>query len=299
MKVVLGLLEIGFAFKFLSNADLVLQLGLLKRELFIAIWIAVALCIAVYLYGGLRFPHDSKLERMSVGRWSLGTVFLVLAIYMMPGMWGAPLNLISGFPPPMFYAESSGSVGAGGHGAGQAASGHVEARFRDYEEGLAAAKAEGKPMILDFTGWACVNCRKMEEQVWPHPEVVKYLTEEAVLVSLYVDERKALPEAEQAAPVCHHRDRRGRCPGLRGSQRCRCVARRRGCPPSAGWRRTGGTRPAGRRSPTPTRRRQLTGCGRVFEERDHALQLDLLQHLDAEARCKLEATQPHQPAWVR
>lgn len=198
VKVVLGLLEIGFAFKFLSNADLVLQLGLLKRELFIAIWIAVALCIAIYLYGGLRFPHDSKLERMSVGRWSLGTVFLVLAIYMMPGMWGAPLNLISGFPPPLFYAESSGSVSAGGHGAGgPSASGHVEARFRDYEEGLAAAKAEGKPMILDFTGWACVNCRKMEEQVWPHPEVVKYLTEEAVLVSLYVDERKALPESEQ------------------------------------------------------------------------------------------------------
>ena len=198
VKVVLGLLEIGFAFKFLSNADLVLQLGLLKRELFIAIWIAVALCIAVYLYGGLRFPHDSKLERMSVGRWGLGTVFLVLAIYMMPGMWGAPLNLISGFPPPMFYAESSGGISAGGHGSGEhSTSGHVEARFRDYDEGLAAAQAEGKPMILDFTGWACVNCRKMEEQVWPHPEVVKYLTEETVLVSLYVDERKALPESEQ------------------------------------------------------------------------------------------------------
>ncbi len=199
VKVVLGLLEIGFAFKFLSNADLVLQLGLLKRELFIAIWIAVALCIAVYLYGGLRFPHDSKLERMSVGRWSLGTVFLILAIYMLPGMWGAPLNLISGFPPPLFYAESSGSVGGGhgGSGDGHTASGHVEARYRDYDEGLAAARAEGKPMILDFTGWACVNCRKMEEQVWPHPDVVRYLTEEAVLVSLYVDERKALPESEQ------------------------------------------------------------------------------------------------------
>ncbi len=196
VKVVLGLLEIGFAFKFLSNADLVLQLGLLKRELFIAIWIAVALCIAIYLYGGLRFPHDSKLERMSVGRWGLGTAFLALAIYMMPGMWGAPLNLISGFPPPMFYAESSGGLG-GSSGGDHGTSGHVEARFRDYEQGLAAAKAEGKPLILDFTGWACVNCRKMEEQVWPNPEVVRYLTEEAVLVSLYVDERKALPEEEQ------------------------------------------------------------------------------------------------------
>lgn len=214
VKVVLGLLEIGFAFKFLSNADLVLQLGLLKRELFIAIWIAVALCIAIYLYGGLRFPHDSKLERMSVGRWSLGTVFLVLAIYMMPGMWGAPLNLISGFPPPMFYSEASGSVGTGAHGAGgQASSGHVEARFRDYDEGLAAAKAEGKPMILDFTGWACVNCRKMEEQVWPNSEVVKYLTEEAVLVSLYVDERKALPEAEQRVEQFGGKDFRVRTVG--------------------------------------------------------------------------------------
>ena len=196
VKVVLGLLEIGFAFKFLSNADLVLQLGLLKRELFIAIWIALALCIAVYLYGGLRFPHDSKFERMSVGRWGLGTAFLALAIYMMPGMWGAPLNLISGFPPPMFYAESSGGIG-GTAGGDHGASGHVEARFRDYDEGLAAAIAEGKPMILDFTGWACVNCRKMEEQVWPNAEVVRYLTEETVLVSLYVDERKALPEDEQ------------------------------------------------------------------------------------------------------
>ena len=197
-KVVLGLLEIGFAFKFLSNADLVLQLGLLKRELFIAIWIAVALCIAIYLYGGLRFPHDSKLERMSVGRWGLGTVFLVLAIYMMPGLWGAPLKIIAGFPPPLFYSESSSAVG-GAHGGSSDghASGHIEARFRDYEEGLAAARAEGKPMILDFTGWACVNCRKMEEQVWPNATVAEYLTEKTVLVSLYVDERKALPEDEQ------------------------------------------------------------------------------------------------------
>ena len=214
VKVVLGLLEIMLAFKFLSNADLVLQLGWLKRELFIAIWIAFALCIAIYLYGGLRFPHDSKLERMSVGRWSIGTVFLIFAIYMLPGMWGAPLKLIAGFPPPLFYAESAGSVNAGGHAAGgHTASGHVEARYRDYEEGLAAARAEGKPMILDFTGWACVNCRKMEEQVWPHPDVVRYLTEEAVLVSLYVDERKALPEAEQRVEQFGGKDFRVRTVG--------------------------------------------------------------------------------------
>lgn len=195
VKVVLGLLEIGFAFKFLSNADLVLQLGLLQRELFIAIWVVVALCIAFYLFGWILFPHDSKTERIGVFRFSVGMVFFTLGVYLMPGMWGAPVNLISGFPPPMFYSEWKGGGGHGG-GAGESG-GHVEARFTDYEEGLAAAKAEGKPVVLDFTGWACVNCRKMEEQVWPDPAVVDLLTNEVVLVSLYVDERKDLPESEQ------------------------------------------------------------------------------------------------------
>ena len=192
VKVVLGLLEIGFAFKFLSNADLVLQLGLLQRELFIAIWIAVSLTIAFYLFGWFTLPHDSKVERIGVFRFSLGMVFMMLGIYLVPGMWGAPVNLISGFPPPTFYSEWN-QVGHGGEG-GQG--GHVEARFDDYEEGLAVARAEGKPMLLDFTGWACVNCRKMEEQVWSDPEVARILTEDVVLVSLYVDDRKALPEAE-------------------------------------------------------------------------------------------------------
>lgn len=193
VKVVLGLLEIGFAFKFLSNADLVLQLGLLHRELFIAIWIAVSLAIAFYLFGWFTLPHDSKLERIGVFRFSLGLVFMMFAIYLTPGMWGAPVNLISGFPPPTFYSEwnhGGGSGESGGH------SGHVEARFDDYEEGLAAAQAEGKPMLLDFTGWACVNCRKMEEQVWSDAEVASKLTEDVVLVSLYVDDRTALPEDE-------------------------------------------------------------------------------------------------------
>jgi thiol:disulfide interchange protein DsbD len=193
VKVVLGLLEIGFAFKFLSNADLVLQLGLLQRELFIAIWIAVSLAIAFYLFGWFTLPHDSKLERIGVFRFSLGLVFMMLAIYLTPGMWGAPVKLISGFPPPTFYSEWNHGGGAGesgGHG------GHVEARFDDYEEGLAAAQAEGKPMLLDFTGWACVNCRKMEEQVWSDTEVAAKLTEDVVLVSLYVDDRTALPKDE-------------------------------------------------------------------------------------------------------
>ena len=165
VKVVLGLVEIGFAFKFLSNADLVLQLGLLPRELFIAIWVAVSLAIAFYLFGWFTLPHDSKVERLGVFRFSTGLVFMMFAVYLVPGMWGAPVNLISGFPPPMFYSEWQGGGGSaeGGH------AGHVEARFDDYDEGLAAARAEGKPMLLDFTGWACVNCRKMEEQVWSNP----------------------------------------------------------------------------------------------------------------------------------
>lgn len=193
VKVVLGLLEIGFAFKFLSNADLVLQLGLLERELFIAIWVVIAMCIAFYLFGWILFPHDSKTERIGVFRFSIGMLFFTLGVYLLPGMWGAPVNLISGFPPPMFYSEWSG----GSHGESESG-GHIEAQFTDYAEGLAAAKAEGKPILLDFTGWACVNCRKMEEQVWPNAEVADMLRNDVVLVSLYVDERRDLPESEQS-----------------------------------------------------------------------------------------------------
>lgn len=197
VKVVLGLVEIGFAFKFLSNADLVLQLGLLQRELFIAIWVAVCLAIAIYLFGWITLPHDSKTERIGVFRFSTGLVFLTLSIYLLPGIWGAPVNLISGFPPPAFYSEWSG----GNHGSTSDSSdghtgGHVEALYRDYDEGIEAAIAEGKPMLLDFTGWACVNCRKMEEQVWTDSRVAKILTEDVVLVSLYVDDRTELPEDE-------------------------------------------------------------------------------------------------------
>ena len=195
VKLVLVLLEIGFAFKFLSNADLVLQLGLLQRELFIAIWIAVALAIAFYLFGWLTFPHDSRVERLGVGRFGMGLAFFVFGLYLIPGLWGAPVHLISGFPPPATYAEWH----YGGGGEQGASGGHVEARFTDYEAGLEAARAEGKPVLLDFTGWACVNCRKMEEQVWPDATVAKMLTEDVVLVSLYVDERKELPAEEQTS----------------------------------------------------------------------------------------------------
>ena len=196
VKVFLGLLEIGFAFKFLSNADLVLQLGLLKRELFIAIWVMISLTIALYMFGAIRFPHDSKLERMSVGRWSVGGLALTFAIYLFPGVWGAPVQLIAGFPPPAFYSEM-GAGHAGGPGQSGGASSHiVQAHYHDYEEALAAGREQNKPVLLDFTGWACVNCRKMEEQVWTDPTVADMLTTDVILVSLYVDERTKLDPAD-------------------------------------------------------------------------------------------------------
>lgn len=185
VKVVLGLLEIGFAFKFLSNADLVWQAGLLKRELFIAIWVAVSALIAIYLFGGLRFPHDSKDQKMSVPRFLFGLVFAVLTIYMIPGLTGSKVNLISGFPPPMTYAENKPAHGA-----------HVEAKYQDLDEAMEVAKLENKPVLIDFTGWACVNCRKMEETIWPVDEVAAILNDKVILVSLYVDDRNLLPEEE-------------------------------------------------------------------------------------------------------
>jgi thiol:disulfide interchange protein DsbD len=193
VKVVLGLLEIGFAFKFLSNADLVWQLGLLKREMFIAIWIAISGSITLYLFNFIRFPHDSVLDRIGVPRFMMGLLFFILTIYMVPGMTGAPLKLISGFPPPIFYSEAAQTFGGD-----ETKSGHiVEAEYTDYYVALEVARKEKKPLLVDFTGWACVNCRKMEESVWTQPEISKILSNDVILVSLYVDERKALPKDEQ------------------------------------------------------------------------------------------------------
>lgn len=211
VKVVLGFLELGLALKFLSNADLVVQAGILTRELFIALWIAIAAGLTLYLFGAIRLPHDSKMEKMSVGRMLFGIVTLTFTLYLIPGLWGAPLKLISGFPPPMFYSESPQGVGKGGTmiaaagvtGGTHSPSGnhatcpHNLNCFHDYEEGLAYAKEVGKPVMLDFTGWACVNCRKMEEQVWAENPVLSRMRDNVVLISLYVDEKTELPEGEQ------------------------------------------------------------------------------------------------------
>ena len=197
VKVVLGLVEIAFAFKFLSNADLVWQAGLLKREVFIGVWIAISLLTALYLFGAYRMPHDSKMEKLSVTRFVFGLFFVFMTIYLLPGMWGAKVELISGFPPPMTYAENTGGFAGGGGGGGDhGSSGHFEVEYFDYYEAQEVAKTEGKPLLIDYTGWACVNCRKMEETIWPNKEVMKRMSEDFVVVSLYVDERTKLPESE-------------------------------------------------------------------------------------------------------
>ena len=209
VKVVLGFLELALAFKFLSQADLVLQLHLLEREVFLAIWIAIFGTLALYLFGKIQLPHDAPVAQLSVGRLSMALLVLTFTIYMIPGLWGAPLNLISAFPPPLDYAESPYGVGnskVGGNAInsanGQLPEGahllapHQIVAFNDYDKGLAYAKVVNKPVMLDFTGWACVNCRKMEQNVWPDDQVLQMLKDEVVLISLYVDDKRKLPEHE-------------------------------------------------------------------------------------------------------
>jgi len=206
VKVVLGFLELALAFKFLSNADLVLQLHFLEREVFLAIWIAIFAVLAMYLFGKIRLPHDSPLEYISVGRLLLGIIVLTFTIYLIPGLWGAPLKIISGFPPPLQYSESPDGLGSSGglntnvnsnlpEGADYGP--HDLVSFHDYEQGMAYAEKQNLPVLLDFTGHACVNCRKMEERVWSEDEVLNLLQNDIVLISLYVDDQRDLPENEQ------------------------------------------------------------------------------------------------------
>ena len=206
VKVTLGFLEIALAFKFLSNADLVLQAHLLERELFIAIWIVIFGLLTMYLLGFLKFAHDSDLKYISVSRLSVAILTGTLTIYMIPGLWGAPLKIINAFPPPMQYSESPQGVGAvqisSNHSIHSSNDGqHIGPQglmaFHDYYEALNYAKKVNKPLMIDFTGHACVNCRKMEEQVWSDQNVKNMLANDVVLVSLYVDERINLPKEEQ------------------------------------------------------------------------------------------------------
>ena len=211
VKVTLGFLELAFALKFLSTADLVWQAHMLERELFIAIWVAIAFMTAFYLLGAFRMPLDSPVQTISVSRMGFAMVFMIMAFYMLPGIFGAPVKLIAGFPPPEHYAESKNGAYAQPMiqvvGEGSEAAAHSAATgehcpndlpcFNDYEAGLAYAKEVGKPIMLDFTGWGCVNCRKMEENVWKDERVHQRIRDNVVLISLYVDERTNLPKDEQ------------------------------------------------------------------------------------------------------
>ncbi|UPZ15519.1 protein-disulfide reductase DsbD family protein [Flavobacterium humidisoli] len=204
VKVFLGFLELALAFKFLSNADLVLQLHWFEREAFLAIWIAIFGTLAFYLFGKIQLPHDSPISNISVGRLGLGVVVLAFTIYLIPGIWGAPLKMISGFPPPMHYSEipnglnnSTSSEIVQNLPEGAEFGPHNIVAFTDYDQGMAYAKKIGKPVMIDFTGHACVNCRKMEDNVWSDEKVQKILKGDIVLISLYVDDKRELSEKEQ------------------------------------------------------------------------------------------------------
>lgn len=191
VKVVLGFVEIALAVKFLSNADLVKQWGFLKREIFIAIWVVVGLLTTLYLLGILRIGHSSPVKKYSVTRIVFIALFGAITLYLAPGVTNtkyANLKLISGFPPPLCYSIFENPV-------------NCKRGFKplenEYTEALEKARKENKPVLIDFTGWACVNCRKMEESVWTSPEVDSLMKHEFVVVSLYVDERRNLPLTDQ------------------------------------------------------------------------------------------------------
>lgn len=201
VKVVLGFLEIALAMKFLSNADLVTDAHIITREVFLIVWIVVFGLLGAYLMGWFILPHDSPHKHVSVGKLLLAMFSFAFTFYLIPGLWGAPLKLISGFPPPLEYNEGSEFFN---RSAAPAAT-HSEAvpgmhpgpngipAFHDYYQALEYSKKVKKPIMLDFTGKACINCRKMEAQVWSDPDVKRKLSEEFILVSLYFDDRKELP----------------------------------------------------------------------------------------------------------
>lgn len=182
VKVVLGFIELAFALKFLSVADLAYGWHLLDREVFVSLWIVIFGLLGIYLLGWLKFPHDDPEHKTNVPQFFLGMISLAFSIYMLPGLWGAPLKAISAFAPPMNTQDFNLQKQA------------VEAKYTDYDEGMAAAAAQGKPVMVDFTGFGCVNCRKMEAAVWTDPKVTDLLNNKYVLISLYVDDKTPLKE---------------------------------------------------------------------------------------------------------
>ena len=211
VKVVLGFIEIALGLKFLSTADQTYHWHLLDREVYLAIWIAVFFLLGLYLIGKIRFKHDSPLEYLGVPRLALAIAVFAFVAYLLPGMWGAPLKGISGYLPPMETQDfvlgqipglaGNDNVGqisgqAGNGGSGNITVAHGLRAWDNLPDGLAAAKAAGKPVFLDFTGYGCVNCREMEARVWSDPEVLRRLREDFVIVALHVDDKTKLPESQ-------------------------------------------------------------------------------------------------------
>lgn len=192
LKIVFAFVELALMIKFFSNADLVMHWGLLKREVFFAIWIVLGLATSAYLFGILKFKHDPPPQKLSATRKAFAFLFLAFSIYLVPGVTNtkyANIGLVSGFPPPLSYSiyEHDSSKGKG-----------VEANVvNDYEKAIRLSKEQNKPLLIDFTGWACVNCRKMEENVWTQPGIKELIEKDFILVSLYVDDRKKLNKNEQ------------------------------------------------------------------------------------------------------
>lgn len=182
IKVTLGFLELAFALKFLSVADLAYGWRILDRETFLALWIVIFALLGMYLLGKIKFPHDDDGQKVSVPRFFLALISLSFAVYMVPGLWGAPLKAVSAFAPPMQTQDFN------------LYKNEVHAKFTDYEAGMEYARANNKPVMLDFTGYGCVNCRKMELAVWTDQNVSKLLTEDYVLITLYVDDKTKLAE---------------------------------------------------------------------------------------------------------
>ena len=187
IKVVLGFVELALALKFLANADNVMQWNIFKREILIGLWVVIGLAIVLYLSGAIRISHSTKPKRFGIVRIIFISLFSVVTLYLVPGLtntkW-AKLNLISGFPPPLCYSLYENPV-------------NCDKPLLDYEQAIQLAKEKNKPVLVDFTGWACVNCRRMEENVWTDSQVEKLMKEDFILVSLYVDERTKLPSGSR------------------------------------------------------------------------------------------------------
>jgi thiol:disulfide interchange protein len=199
VKVILGFLELALAVKFLSNADLVEQWGLLKREIFIGLWVLIGLFMVLYLLGKLRIAHSSPVKKFSFARIAFIILFASITVYLIPGLtntkW-ADLKLISGFPPPRTYSlykVERADI--------------IKPLHNDYVMALEKARKENKPLLIDFTGWACVNCRRMEDKVWPDKEVDSLMRNEFVVLSLYVDDRKKLPLQEQTVDTLNGKEK--------------------------------------------------------------------------------------------